>query len=475
MGVVERIRGRARRGGAVMIAAALLMAAATTSGAPAGVRYSYDVTAEAAARDLRVDAQFAPGPAGCYAVDDGWGDLVTAPQIERGGRWRPLRQRAGCLEVPIARAQLHLRYRFQLAAAAARNERAEAWERQGVMFARPSLWLVRPAKGTAGTFRLNVRTPPGIRFATGLTPVADDTYEGRAELIDRAPYSLFGAVTEWPLDIGGGRIRVALAPGPLAVTRSDLDDWVRRAAEAVAGYAGAFPLPNVLLVVVPSARGRVGYGTTWGFGGASIVISVGASATRSDLQQDWELTHEMVHLTLPNLPRGAHWMEEGLATYVEPIARGRAHQIEEAAVWRELVTHLPIGLPREGDRGLALTHTWARTYWGGALFWFLVDERLRERTEGKVGLPDLLSGLHGESADIRIDWEVVQLLDRAQRLTGTPVVREVYAELAEEPGRPDLESLWERLGVKRSGDAVTFDDEAPLARVRKDMIGTSHR
>jgi hypothetical protein len=329
MGVVERDRGRPRRRGAI-VTGALLLAAAL---APAGVSYTYDVVAEPGAHVLRVEATFRPAPAGCYAVDRGWGELIEAPELDAADGWQPLERRGECVELATAAAERRVRYRFRLAEAVARNERSDAWRRGEVAFARPSVWLLRPAHEAAGTFRLTVRTPEGLRFATGLPPAGPDAYEGRAENIAQAPYSLFAPLTEWDVDAGGGRIHVALAPGRLTVTREDLDEWVRRAATAVAGYVGAFPLPNVLVAIVPSERGRVGFGTTWGFGGASIVIGVGASATRTDLRGDWELTHEMVHLVLPNMPRGARWMEEGLATYVEPLARAAAGQKDEAEVW----------------------------------------------------------------------------------------------------------------------------------------------
>ena len=42
------------------------------------------------------------------------------------------------------------------------------------------------------------------------------------------------------------------------------------------------------------------------------------------------LVHELVHHGMPNLADEHHWMEEGLATYVEPIARAQAGELERA-------------------------------------------------------------------------------------------------------------------------------------------------
>ena len=54
--------------------------------------------------------------------------------------------------------------------------------------------------------------------------------------------------------------------------------------------------------------------------GGLIRISVGARTTPAELKQDWMMTHEMVHLTFPSVGEEHHWMEEGGAVYVEPIA-----------------------------------------------------------------------------------------------------------------------------------------------------------
>jgi carbon monoxide dehydrogenase subunit G len=41
--------------------------------------------------------------------------------------------------------------------------------------------------------------------------------------------------------------------------------------------------------------------------------------------------------TLPDVPEEQHWLEEGLATYVEPIARAKVGIIPEGEVWRGLI------------------------------------------------------------------------------------------------------------------------------------------
>jgi len=61
------------------------------------------------------------------------------------------------------------------------------------------------------------------------------------------------------------------------------------------------------------------------------------------------------------VPARHHWIEEGLATYLEPVARAQGGQLDPRVVWSELAAGLPTGLPRAGDRGLDHTPTWGRT------------------------------------------------------------------------------------------------------------------
>jgi hypothetical protein len=167
-------------------------------------------------------------------------------------------------------------------------------------------------------------------------------------------------------------------------------------------------------------------------------------------------------------------MEEGLATYVEPIARARAGELPAAKVWGDLVEDLPRGLPAPGDRGLDHTPTWGRTYWGGALFWLLADVEIRSRTGNQRGLENALRAIARSGATLghfRAVGDVIAVGDDA---TGVPVLRELYDRMSAAPAPVDLAALWQRLGVVRRGTRITFDDTAPLAAVRR-SITAAHR
>jgi len=269
------------------------------------------------------------------------------------------------------------------------------------------------------------------------------------------------------VDVAGGKLAVDLEGVPPAVGRAELLSWIETSTRAVASYYGTFPVPHARLVISLSSGRGVGHGTTRGGSEPVIQLSLGRDSESPDLDRDWVLVHELVHLGFPSVARQHHWMEEGLATYVEPIARVRTGGLTAERVWTDLVDGLPKGQPHEGDRGLDLTPTWGRTYWGGALFWLLADIDLRQRSSNRIGLEVALRAIVRKGGTIGHHWEVDEVIATADGATGLPVLRALYDGMATAPAPVDLDALWRRLGVKETPDGVTFDETAPLAEVRR--------
>ena len=458
--------------------AALLAAAALADGSgaraarPSAPACRYVVVAGEGARELSIQATLGRGLGAALAVDRGMGAFIRGLEVEEGGSWRALEPHGDRLDVPACRSRpCRIRYRFALAEAAREvHDRRFASEQQGAYLAPPSSWLPRPLEGGDARFRLEVTTAPGTAFVTGLFPAADGAgYEASLVDLAEAPYSGFGPFETTIVRVPGGTVDVAIAPGPRQVSTPALTAWAERAGRAVAGYYGRFPVPRVLVMMLPAGRRPVGFGTTLGNGGASIMIWVGPSATEADLAKDWTLTHEMVHTALPNMPPAQRWLEEGIATYVEPIARARAGTLTVEEVWRGLVDGLPKGLPRPGDPGLDEARSWGSTYWGGALFCFLADLQIRERTGNRRSLDDALRAVNAAGGSIAVRWPLRRALEAGDRATGTHVLRDLYGRMGEAPMSVDLESWWRRLGVVTEGWLVRFDDRAPLAELRRSI------
>ena len=208
-------------------------------------------------------------------------------------------------------------------------------------------------------------------------------------------------------------------------------------------------------------------GTSFGYHGAAIRLIIGRDTNEAELRHDWVVVHEMTHLALPDLPDPYLWLAEGLATYVEPIARVEAGDLTARKVWGDMVRDMPKGLPAAGDRGLDRTPTWGRTYWGGAMFCLLADVDIREQTGNKAGLQQALRAIVDAGGNMEQVWSIERIFKVGDEATGTHVLAELYDKMRDKPYAPDLEALWRELGVVMRDGRVTFDDDAPLAPIRK--------
>jgi hypothetical protein len=277
------------------------------------------------------------------------------------------------------------------------------------------------------------------------------------------------------LHAGGATIQVDRAPGELTASQADVLEWIQTAAKAVTHYYGRFPVKKLRILVVPRPRGTA-TGTTYGDEeGAFIRLGIGAGASGAELKDNWVMTHEMVHTAFPQMQEEHHWIEEGIATYVEPVARAQIGDLSVAYLWQETVEGMPKGLPDTGDEGLDHTHSWGRTYWGGALFCLLADVGIRERTHNRYGLQDALKGILAAGGNIQTEGSIGQALAAGDEAVGVPVLEELYAEMKDKPVNVDLDALWKKLGVIYRDGKVSFDDQAPEADIRKAITAGATR
>lgn len=268
--------------------------------------------------------------------------------------------------------------------------------------------------------------------------------------------------------VGGSDIAIVFESDKYGLTRDEITEWVGTGAKAVSAYFGRFPVKN-LTVKVRSSRGSgVHHGVADGFHGRpSINVAVGYYSDQEDLQADWVITHEMVHLGFPCVAEQHHWIEEGTATYIEPIARERIGVITPEEVWRDLVENLPNGLPKRGDRGLDYTPTWGRTYWGGALFCLLADIEIHKQTHNRQGLEHAIRAITEANGVITEYWDIRDVLRTGDKATKGTALETLYDKMRAKPAPVDLDALWKQLGVEVRGETVIFHNDAPLAHIRK--------
>ncbi len=255
---------------------------------------------------------------------------------------------------------------------------------------------------------------------------------------------------------------------PASAKKDVLLEWVSRAALAVEAYHGRWPVSRFRVEVSSKKGSGVSNGVAASGGRALIEIEVGAETTAAELARDWTLTHEMLHLTAPDV--GRRWFEEGLAVYAEPIARLRAGQTTEKVVWKEMLETYDMGQPAKGDKGLDGTDTWARSYYGGALFFFVADVELRKATKNAKGLEHALRAIAAEGGVVGASWSVDRALEAGDRGTGTSVLRDLGKRWRGAPVRVDLPALFRELGVELRRGEVVLHEDAPLSGVRRAIV-----
>jgi hypothetical protein len=278
-----------------------------------------------------------------------------------------------------------------------------------------------------------------------------------------------GDPAEWKttlIDVDGVSIRVLLekAKAP-KVSDDELLDWIASRAKAVAMYYRKFPVPDLILRVERDSGSGVNGGTT--YQGRRIRVDIGRDTLLQELADDWVLVHEMFHLGFPDLDDDYLYLEEGLSTYLEPIARTRAGLLPASETWRSYLEGLPKGMPRPGDKGLDVTHSWGNTYWGGCRFWLLADLEIRERTHNEKSLDDAIRAMVDQGGTGQEHWALEKMIEVGDAATGTKVLRELHGKMGGRPVATDLDALWKKLGVRAVGDEIVLDDDAPRAALRK--------
>ena len=381
--------------------------------------------------------------------------------------------RSGQVE-SLVRTSRGLSYRIHLQALCEEGDRG-MFRAGPVLFASASRWLVRPARLPPGRVRVHVTVAPPMRFVTGMTPASSgepDTYEAPTHLIDVMTYSAFGPFREDAITLGASTIVLATPETGLEVQPEVLRRWAEQATRGVADYFGRFPLPRAVIFVLPVEGSRIVFGSALGNAGAAVQVMVGERTPPEKFERDWILTHETVHLGFPNLGDDHRWLEEGLATYLEPLIRTQQGIHTEAELWKELRGGFAQGVLGSHERGYEDSQSWAHVYWGGAFFFFLADLEIRARTKNTKGLADALVGVLDDGGDIRTSRRVDRIFEVGDRATGVEVLRPLYENLGRSNAKAvDLPRLLEDLGVVGPEEKVELDDRASHAWLRRAILG----
>ena len=369
--------------------------------------------------------------------------------------------------------EARIRYRVDLDGMAARAERFDSAQRFGESLVAPaSSYLLAPEPLEVGVpIDLTLKLPPGVDFATGLTPIgapSERRFALQAHEMSVATYSVFGRFKRGAVKLAGADVQIVTANGALDLPTAAVQRWVGHAARAVADFYGHFPAPNtlVLLLPVPEREGVV-FGKVLPQSSPGIALLLGQHAREPALYQDWILVHELFHIGFPSFYNEAKWLDEGSATYFEPLIRARTGDLTELEVWTQFAHDMPRGLHAIEHEGLEHPSDFRAVYWGGAIACLLADVAGRRASHGALGLQDAFRAVLAAGGNASRVWSLAQVTAIIDRTLGAPILQDLIARHALTGSPVNLPQLFTQLGVSQSPNgSVTLDDHAELAAIR---------
>ena len=336
-------------------------------------------------------------------------------------------------------------------------------------------WFWRPAQlPQGGAIEVRFELPPGISVSAPWQRVGDNAFRVGATPRDWPGVVALGGFDPIELSIPGARLELVLIDNPEPAMREAMARWVERAARAVAGVYGVFPVSRLQVIVAPTPRGNKP--VPWAYvargGGPAVHLFVRPNFPEGEFLRDWSIVHEMSHLFLPYMEWGDAWLVEGLPTYYQHVAMARGGLIPVEEAWRRMYEGFDdaeaVGSEytvyeaseRIGRRGL-----YQRVYWGGAAYLLGVDLRLRESSDNGFTLDDALLEMHRCCVGTGYRWAATDVLARLDQAAGTAVFSTMFEQQIKSRPFPDYRQSFEALGIGILGGHPIFDD-TPSARYR---------
>lgn len=451
----------------VLVAACSRDAAAPVAGTPA---YEYAVTPPVRGSwAVAVEARLERAPSERLVLPEGERALGNV-QIAVRGRWEEVARAEGAWVAPACRRACTVRYVVDLEQLATGCRGMDCARKVGdAVIGSAASWMLRPDPTGEADIRVRVRGPDAARMTTGLRHDGHGGYVLRARELGEASYTAFGDMRRATAAVPGASVQIALLGAPVAMGDEAVTGWVSGAAGCVASLFGRFPVDATVFVVPVRGADELVFGRVLSLAGASVALLFGAEARAAGAHDDWIAVHELFHLGTPSFVGEGHWLEEGLATYYEPVLRERARWMREEDLWRHFAREMPRGLRRDGaPPSLEDRDDIDSTYWGGALFALQADVRIREATRGARSLDDVLRASLARLGDATHAATVADFVRLGDEATGTRVLADLYARDAVAGEPVDLDALWRSLGVARNPDgSVVLRDDAPLGAVRR--------
>jgi hypothetical protein len=413
--------------------------------------------------------------AGAQAFVDALHRESSAPLARDDDGWTATNWRAGeCLDYTATLGRIVNTGRRELGA-----------RHGGAIVLDPGTWLLRVAHDDADGSAYDearVALPAGFSISAPWhpEPSADDMRHFR---IPRTPSDwiarvAIGRFDERSVALAGGVLRVAIVDDVSAVERDKLDAWMTHVGRAAASAIGHLPLADVQVLIVPereTTKRPVVFGESARGQGHGVTLFADTAQPIAALDSDWVAVHELSHLFHPYLDDRGSWLAEGLATYYQNVLRARGSLLTPAQAWEQIDAGFARGRAAMPTRADALDRAasandarpqFLRIYWTGTAFWLESDAELRRASGNRLSVDEALKRFDACCLPSYRGWTPEEFVDKLDALIGSDVFRKRFDVYRSRVDFPNLDALYQSLGIRRDGAKLVYDEDAPLANVR---------
>jgi len=462
--------------------AALLVHCGSAIAAPSPDVHYYTISIDYTLSRLWVEARFSPSVDSVTARSRDAGRLLIDARDCDSSEQIRMRNRRMLLPAKGIRC---MNYTVDLERAA-RQERHNRSLLPGNVIVSPSLWLWRPELTANRELRVRFQLPENVRVSVPWELLNAERQEYR---IARSPESadapaVFGDFDYREVAVPGAVLRVGFLKTKGGMDTEAITNWLRATATDVSLAYGRFPNPSPQVVVIPVGGGRgrgesaVPYGRVIRDGGESIELLIDQRRPIDAFLEDWTATHEFSHLLLPYMRRKQKWVAEGFAQYYQNVLLARSGTYDDLKAWQKIYEGLERGRqsrpelsPNEAAAG-RMRGGWMKVYWSGAAIALMADVSLREQSGGEETLDLVLDKLQACCLPSDRVWSGPELFAKLDSLTDYPVFMKLYRRYADTAGFPDVQPLFERLGLSVSNGKARLRRHAELANIRLSITET---
>lgn len=217
--------------------------------------------------------------------------------------------------------------------------------------------------------------------------------------------------------------------------KNEIEGWINETYASVQKILGPYPYTTHFYLHIEEGNSPITFGHTKRQPHQSVHFYINRGFTKEDYKSSWIGPHEMAHLAHPAIPKNNSWYSEGFATYFSReimVDMGVLTLHEKDSI---NVSRFKLHAEKYKSNSPFLTvvdslienHEYGAYYWGGAYYFFSVDQYLQK--EGK-----LLSSLVADYQKVRRSYQTVDRIIFALDSIGeTTCLKDTYVLFQTQP------------------------------------------